>query len=365
MPLIKEIIEVIEAFAPPAYQEEYDNAALLTGNPLTQCTGALLTLDCTEEVVEEAVQKNCELIIAHHPVIFKGLKKLTGSNYVERTIIKAIQKGIAIYACHTNLDNVQAGVNFKIAQKLGLTGTRILAPKSGLLKRLETYVPEGHEDKVREALFNAGAGNVGNYDQCSFNLEGTGTFRGNENTNPFLGESGKLSREKETKIECIFDSFKAHQVLRALFSAHPYEEVAYAVFEMQNSHSMVGSGLIGYFETALSEHDFLNHLKSVFNLKVLKHTALTGKKIQTVALCGGSGQFLLKNAISSNADAYVSADFKYHEYFDAEGKLLLADIGHFESEQFTPEIFYEIIQKKFPKFAIHLSKTNTNPVNYF
>jgi dinuclear metal center YbgI/SA1388 family protein len=365
MPLIKEIIAVIESFAPPAFQEDYDNAALLTGNLKTDCEAVLLTLDCTEEVIEEAIQKNCNLIIAHHPVIFKGLKKLTGSNYVERTIIKAIQSGIAVYACHTNLDNVQLGVNHKIAQKLGLMNTQVLAPKTGLLRRLETYVPAGYEDKVREALFNAGAGNVGNYDQCSFNLEGTGTFRGNEHTHPFLGESGKLSREKETKIECIFEAYKMNQVLNALFEAHPYEEVAYAVFHPQNHHRQVGSGLIGHFEEGMSEQAFLNHLKVVFGLKVLKHTSLTGKKIQKVALCGGSGQFLLKNAISSKADAYVSADFKYHEYFDAEGKLLLADIGHFESEQFTPEIFYEIIQKKFPKFAIHLSKTNTNPVNYF
>jgi dinuclear metal center YbgI/SA1388 family protein len=365
MPFIQQIVEVIEEFAPVSYQEDYDNAGLLTGNSKADCTGVLLSLDCTEAVIDEAIEAGSNLIVCHHPIIFKGLKRLTGSNYVERTIIKAIQNNIAIYACHTNLDNVMEGVNAKIAEKLGLQNTSILSPKGGLLNRLETYVPVGHEDKVRKALFEAGAGHVGNYDLCSFNLEGTGTFRGNENTNPFLGEAGTLSKEKEIKIECIFERYKSGRVLKALFAAHPYEEVAYAVFSMQNINNQVGSGIIGTFSEPFTEQEFLSHLKAVFNLKALKHTTLTGKPIQRVALCGGSGQFLLKHAISSKADAYISADFKYHEYFDAEGKILIADIGHFESEQFTPEIFYEIIQKKFPKFAIRLSKTNTNPVNYF
>lgn len=365
MPSIQHIVTAIETFAPLSYQEEYDNAGLLSGNHTDECTGALLTLDCTEAVIEEAIQQGCNLIIAHHPLIFKGIKKLTGSNYVERTLLKAIRNNIAIYACHTNLDNVSEGVNAKIAEKIGLKNIHVLSYKTGLLRRLETYVPIGHEEKVRAALFDAGAGNVGNYDMCSFTLEGSGTFRANENANPFLGETGKLSKEKEVKIECLFEAYKSNAVLQALFQAHPYEEVAYSVFVMQNANNQVGSGLVGDLKPAMTETEFLAHLKQVFHLKVVKHTALRSKKIEKVALCGGSGQFLLKNAIVSKADVYISSDFKYHEYFDAEGKILIADIGHYESEQFTPELFYEIIQKKFPKFAIRLSKTNTNPVNYF
>lgn len=365
MPTIKEITNAIEAFAPLNLQEDYDNAGLLTGSGSAECKGVLLSLDCTEAVVEEAIQANCNLIIAHHPIIFKGLKKINGSNYIERTVIKAIQNNIAIYACHTNIDNVIDGVNAKIAEKLGLVNLKILAPKTGLLRKLVVFVPSSHADQLREAICNAGAGNIGNYDSCTFNINGTGTFKGNDKTNPFIGEPNKLSIEPEVRIETIFEVQNQSKLLQALLANHPYEEVAYDIYPLNNAHLKIGSGMIGEFENALSEIDFLNKLKQVFGLKYLKHTNLTGKTIKKVALCGGSGQFLLKHAINSQADSYISGDFKYHEFFDAEGKILVADIGHYESEQFTPEIFYEIIQNKFPKFALRLSKTNTNPVNYF
>lgn len=365
MPQIIEIISLIEAFAPLNLQEDYDNAGLITGNHQTECTGALLSLDCIEATIDEAILANCNLIIAHHPIIFKGLKRLNGSNYVERTIIKAIQNNISIYACHTNLDNVIDGVNAKIAQKIGLKNLRILAPKSGLLRKLVVFVPQTHANQVREAIFNSGAGNIGNYYSCSFNINGTGTFKGNDQTNPFIGEPNKLSEEPEVRIETIFEVQNHTKIIQAMIAAHPYEEVAYDIYPLQNTHSQIGSGMIGELENEMFETDFLDHIKSCFNLKVLKHTPLLNKKVKKVAFCGGSGQFLLKNAISSNADVYISGDFKYHEFFDADCKIVAIDIGHYESEQFTPEIFYEIIRKKFPKFAIHLSKTNTNPVNYF
>jgi dinuclear metal center YbgI/SA1388 family protein len=365
MPQIKDITNAIEAFAPLNLQEDYDNAGLITGNALTDCTGALLSLDCTEEIIDEAISSKCNLIVAHHPIIFKGLKRLNGTNYVERTIIKAIQNNIAIYACHTNLDNVIDGVNAKIAEKIGLKNLRILAPKTGLLRKLIVFVPESHATPVREAIFNAGAGNIGNYDNCSFNINGIGTFKGNDQTNPFIGEPNKLSTEPEVRIETIFEVQDQVKIIQAMIAAHPYEEVAYDIYPLQNTHSQIGSGVIGELDNEMTETEFLTHIKSCFNLKTLKHTPLLNKKVKKVALCGGSGQFLLKNAISSKADTYISADFKYHEFFDADGKIVAIDIGHYESEQFTPEIFYEIITKKFPKFAIHLSKTNTNPVNYF
>lgn len=363
--LIKQIIEEIEFYAPLTYQEDYDNSGLLTGDGHKEATGALLALDCTEEVVEEAIQKNCNLIIAHHPVIFSGLKKLVGKTYVERTIIKAIKNDIAIYACHTNLDNVKQGVNHKIAQKLGLTNLHVLAPKAGQFQKIVTYVPETHHQTVLDALFDAGAGAIGNYDNCSFNVEGTGTFKGNDQSRPFLGKVNELSKEKEIRLETIFEVQKQSTVIKALLLAHPYEEVAYDIYNLDKKHPGIGSGMWGEFKEARKEEDFLNHVKKTFQLPVLKHTRFPGKMIKKVAFCGGSGRFLLKNAIDSGAEAYITSDLKYHEYFEAENKLLLIDIGHFESEQFTPEIFYEIIKKKFATFAIHLSKINTNPINYF
>ncbi len=363
--LLKTIITEIEKFAPLAYQESYDNCGLLTGHKEQEVTGAILCLDCIEALVDEAIQKNCNLIIAHHPIIFSGLKKLNGTNYIERTIIKAIQNNIAIYACHTNLDNVKLGVNKKIADKLGLINQQILSPKKSLLKKLVTFVPPTHLEIVRESLFNAGAGNIGNYDSCSFNLEGTGSFRGNENSNPFIGEKGKLSLEKETRLELIFETVNEATIISALKQNHPYEEVAYDIYQLENTYQNIGSGMVGELEKPISETEFLENLKSIFKVKVIKHTALTNKRIKKVALCGGSGSFLLKNAINSKSDIYISSDFKYHEFFDAENQILVADIGHYESEQFTPEIFYEIISNKFPTFASYLTETNTNPVNYF
>jgi dinuclear metal center YbgI/SA1388 family protein len=363
--ILKNIITEIEKFAPLSYQESYDNCGLLTGHNEQELTGAILCLDCTEAVVEEAIQKKCNLIIAHHPIIFGGLKKLNGKNYVERTVIKAIQNNIAIYACHTNLDNVKLGVNKKIANKLGLINTQILAPKKSLLKKLVTFVPVTHLAQVQESLFNAGAGNIGNYDSCSFVLEGTGSFRGNEDSNPFIGEKGKLSLEKENRLEVIFETIYESQIISALKQNHPYEEVAYDIYQLENTYQNIGSGMIGELETPLSELEFLERLKSVFMLKLIKYTPLLNKSIKKVALCGGSGSFLLKNAINSKSDIYISSDFKYHEFFDAENQILIADIGHYESEQFTPEIFYEIISNKFPTFASYLTETNTNPVNYF
>jgi dinuclear metal center YbgI/SA1388 family protein len=362
---IEEILTALESFAPLSFQEDYDNCGLLTGNRSDLATGALLTLDCTEQIVDEAIQTNCNLIIAHHPIIFSGLKKITGANYIERTIIKAIRNNVAIYACHTNLDNVRHGVNKKIADKLGLEAPAILLPKENLLRKIVTFVPQSHHQHVQQALFTSGAGHIGNYESCSFNLEGTGTFKGNSDTTPFIGKPGELSTEKEIRLETIFEVQNQSKLLAALLKAHPYEEVAYDIYTLSNHHSYVGSGMIGELKEAMTENDFLNHVKKTFRVPTIKHTKKLEKKIKRVAICGGSGRFLLKNAIRSGADAFITSDFKYHEFFDAEDKLLLVDTGHYESEQFTPEIFYEIIQKKFSTFAIHLSKINTNPINYF
>ena len=362
---IQEIIHHLEQFAPLMYQEPYDNSGLLVGDRNTDITGVLLCLDCTEKIVEETMGCGCNLIIAHHPIIFSGLKKLTGSDYVQRTVIKAIQNNIAIYACHTNLDNVYAGVNLKISQKLELKNTRILSVKNNTLNKLVTFVPLSHLHEVQKALFAAGAGHIGNYDSCGFTVKGTGTFKGNSSSQPFTGKPNELSEVDEIRLETVFEPSVELEVVNALKKSHPYEEVAYDILPLNNSNPGIGSGMAGVLENETGEDDFILRVKKVFGSKVIRHTAKTGKKIKSVAVCGGSGRFLLPKAIEQRADVFITSDFKYHDFFDVDGKLLLLDIGHYESEQFTVEIFYDLILKKNPTFAVHLSKINTNPINWF
>jgi dinuclear metal center YbgI/SA1388 family protein len=362
---IKEIISAIEIFAAPELQEDYDNAGLLTGNYSWECTGALCALDVTVAIVKEATEKNCNLIIAHHPIVFKGLKRINGSNYVEQVIIEAIKADIAIYAAHTNLDNVLLGVNNKMAEKLSLKNTRILQPKYKVLRRLITFAPADQAEGVRKALFAAGAGHIGKYSECSFNSEGTGTFKAGENANPYVGEVGEQHQEKETKIEIVYPFYLEVQIVKALEDAHPYEEVAYDIFTMDNVHWGIGAGLLGELDTQMSEAPFLTKLKEAFGLKVIRHTAFTGKPVKKVAVCGGAGSFLIRKAIQSDADVYVTADVKYHEFFDAEGRIVLADIGHYESEQATVDLLHDLLVEKFPTFAVLKTAVNTNPVEYF
>ena len=363
---VKDITNAMEQFAPLVYQESYDNCGLQVGDATAEVTGVMLTLDVTEDVLEEALNRNCNMIVAHHPVIFSGLKKITGRNYVERIVQKAIKNDIAIYAAHTNVDNIYNGVNAKIAEKLGLINTSILTPKTNTLSKLYTYAPADVADKVREAMFAAGAGSIGKYKECSFNTPGTGSFRPGEGTNPAIGEAGG-QREwvNEVKIEVLVEKHKESAVLSALFAAHSYEEVAYELIPLPNTNQEVGSGMVGTLPSAMDETAFLALLRKEMKADGIRHTALMGKKIERVALCGGSGSFLLNDAIKAKADIFVTADFKYHQFFDAEGRIIIADIGHFETEQFTPEIFEMVLKKKFPNFAILLSNVLTNPVKYF
>ena len=362
---IVDIIRVLETIAPLTLQENYDNAGLLTGRPEWECTGIICSLDSTEEVIVEAKKRGCNLIVAHHPIIFGGLKQITGNTYVERTIITAIKNDIAIYAIHTNLDNILEGVNGRIADKLGLINLQILQAKQGQLMKLFTFAPVLEAEKIRLALFEAGAGNIGEYSEVSFISEGLGRFKGSQKTNPFVGQPGKFHEEKEAKIEVIFPAYVKNQILRALFLAHPYEEVAYDLVSLANDYQSFGSGLVGELPEEMEETGFFHMLKTSFQLKAIRHTPFLGKKIRKVAVCGGSGSFLTRKAISSGADVYISSDIKYHEFFDADNRILLADIGHWESEQFTSELLIEILQAKFPTFAVLKSEVNTNPVNYF
>ena len=362
---IKEIIGHLEEIAPLSLQESYDNAGLIIGEYDREINQALICLDITEATIDEAIHNNCGLIISHHPIIFKGLKKLNSSNLVERIVVKAIKNNIAIYAFHTNLDNVIDGVNAKIAEKLKLKEFKILQNRKGLLRKLVTFCPVEQAANVREALFNAGAGNIGNYDSCSFSAEGKGSFRANEKASPFVGEKNTLHFEQEERIETVYPAYKESAVLKNLFISHPYEEVAFDIYPLENEFSNVGSGIVGELENEVEEKDFLKILKDVFNADGIRYTEFLNKKIKKVAVCGGSGSFLIQSAKREGADVFVSADIKYHDFFEADGNILLADIGHYESEQFTKELIYDILTKKIPTFALRISEKETNPVKYF
>jgi len=362
--IVQDVINHLEELAPLSYAEDFDNVGLLVGNKNNEVKGILVTLDTLETVVDEAIEKNCNLIVSFHPIIFKGLKTFTGKTYVERVVMKAIKNDISIFAIHTALDNALQGVNDKICEKLGLVNRQILIPQVGTIKKLTTYIPEDKAEKLREALFNAGAGAIGNYNNCSFNVNGIGTFNGNENSNPTIGEKDITQHEEEIKLTVTFQKHLESKILQTLFKNHPYEEVAYEVTTLENKNQHIGMGMIGEFENAMTETSFLEHLKSKMQTKCVRHSSLLDKPIKKVAVLGGSGSFAINAAKYSGADAYVTADLKYHDFFTAENKLLLADIGHYESEQYTKNLLVAYLTKKIPNFAIVLSNTNTNPVKY-
>lgn len=362
---IGEITQTLAEFAPPAFRESYDNIGLLVGNAQLACTGVLCTLDVTGAVIKEAIERRCNLVVTHHPVIFKGLQKITGSNDSERAIILAIQKNIAIYAIHTNIDNVLHGVNGILARKLGLIKTQVLLPKANTLCKLHTFAPTAYAEKIKNALFEAGAGKIGAYSECSFSTSGTGTFKAGAETHPFVGTIGQRHLEAEEKIEVIFPAVLQQGIVAALLQAHPYEEVAYDIVPLLNTFHQVGSGITGQMPHPTEETAFLEKLKHELKAPVIKHTRLLGKPIQKVAICGGAGSFLIRQAIASGADIFITADVKYHEFFEVNDALILADVGHWESEQFTIELLEAVLQTKFPTFAVLKSKVSTNPIHYF
>lgn len=361
---IKEILAVLEEMAPLAYAEDFDNVGLLVGNAETETTGVLVCHDALEGVIEEALAKNCNLVVCFHPILFSGIKKITGKNYVERAILKAIKNDIAIYAVHTALDNHSAGVNKIFCDALGLTNTKVLIPKQNFIQKLTTYTVPENAAKVLQALFSAGAGTIGNYDNCSYMSNGTGTFRGNHDSHPVIGERNELVETAEIKIEVTFEKHLQSRVLKALFENHIYEEVAYEIYDLQNQHQNIGLGMIGELASEMDEKDFLFFVKDKMIANGIRHSAYTGKKIKKVAVLGGSGSFAIKNAIQAGADAFLTADLKYHQFYEAENRLLLADIGHFESERYTKNYIVDYLRKKILNFAIILSEENTNPVKY-
>ncbi len=361
---IKDIIREIEQFAPRPLQEEWDNAGVQVGDASQLATGALLCLDVTEEVVEEAIERECNLIISHHPLAFKPFKSLTGATYIERCMMKACRHDLVIYAAHTNLDNAPGGVNHQLAELLGLQNVRVLSPQKDALLKLVTFVPTAYADLVRNALFNAGAGSIGNYDSCSYTIYGEGTYRAGEGAHPFRGEIGEMHTEEEVRVETILPAYRKAAVTRALLSVHPYEEPAFDFYPLKNTWDQVGSGVVGELPASEDEFMFLQRVKEQLDVSCVKHSALTGKQIREVALCGGNGAFLIREAIAYGADAFITGEAKYNDFYDVEDRILLAVIGHYESEVCTKDIFYKIISEKFPTFAVHFSNVNSNPVKY-
>ena len=361
---IKEIISVLEEMAPLAYAEDFDNVGLLVGDQETEATGVLVCHDALENVIEEAITKKCNLVVCFHPILFSGLKKITGKNYVERAVIKAIKNDIAIYAVHTALDNHQEGVNKIFCDTLGLINTKVLIPKHNFIRKLVTYTIPENTEEVRNALFDAGAGTIGNYENCSFNSKGIGTYMGNEHSNPQIGERFEFVQGDEIKIEVTFEKHLENKILKALFKSHAYEEVAYEIYELQNQHQNIGLGMIGELETPMEAEACLHFAKEKMQCGGIRHSDFTGKKIKKVAVLGGAGSFAIKNAIQAGVDAFLTADLKYHQYYEAENQLLLADIGHFESERYTKNYIVDFLRKKILNFAIILSEENTNPVKY-
>lgn len=361
---IKDILIVLDEMAPLAYAEDFDNVGLLVGDQNTQTTGILVCHDALESVIDEAIAKQCNLVVCFHPILFSGLKKITGKNYVERAIIKAIKNDIAIYAVHTALDNHQEGVNKIFCSALGLTNTKILIPKQNFIRKLTAFTTLDNAEKLREALFEAGAGKIGNYENCSFNTNGIGTYKGTQNSNPVIGERFEFVQAEEIKIEVTFEKYLESKILKALFNNHIYEEVAYEIYELENNHQNIGLGMIGEFEEPMDEKDFLMLVKGKMIADGIRHSAFTNKKIKKVAVLGGSGSYAIKNAIMAGADAFLTADLKYHQFYEAENSLLLADIGHFESERYTKNYIVDYLRKKILNFAIILSEENTNPVKY-
>jgi dinuclear metal center YbgI/SA1388 family protein len=362
---LKDLCSFLDSAIPLSFQEGYDNSGLQVGLPEREVKSALICVDVTDGVLDEAGNAGCDIIISHHPLIFTPLKRLSGNTLTERLLLKAVKQDVAIYSAHTNLDVIGNGVSWKMAGKLGLKNVKTLSPLKNRLFKLVLYVPENHLDKVRDTVFKAGAGVIGNYDYCSFTTQGTGGFRGGERTSPFVGEKGKIHYEKEIRFETIIFSHLKDKVIKALLEAHPYEEVAYDIYPLENDNIDIGFGCAGDLPEPAEEKEFLTTLRSLFSAKGIRYSKLTGKMIKKVALCGGAGGQLINDALASGSDAYITADVRYHNFFDGGNRMIIIDIGHYESEKFAVEILYDLIIKKFPTFALRFSEINTNPVNYF
>jgi dinuclear metal center YbgI/SA1388 family protein len=362
--VVAELLKKIEEIIYPSWQEHYDNAGFQIGNPTDELTGVVVSLDVTFDVLNFAVQEGANLIISHHPMFFHPLKNILLDNERGKLVAYCIENKLNIYSIHTNLDKSALGINYSIAEELGLKNIETLAPEKGYLKKLVTFCPHEFADKVRDAIFQAGAGVIGNYDSCSYNVEGYGTFKGNEQTNPFVGEKGKLHKEPETRIETIFPAEKEAKVIEALLTSHPYEEVAYDIYSLDNIWPQVGLGAVGYLFQPMPLDVFLQEVKRIFEVPFVKYSKGFQTEIKRVAVCGGTGISLLSRAVASGADVFITSDIKYHDFQQAYGKIHLIDVGHYEMEMLGMKKIYEYIFKLLHNFAKVKLYRNQNIVQY-
>lgn len=362
---LAELTKKLDTIFTTQQAEDFDNVGLICGNPLREVRRILVCHDALETVIDEAIEKDCQLVIAFHPIIFKGMKRISGRNYVEKSVLKALENKIGIYAVHTALDNDYFGVNDGICSALGLEKTSILLPKKDHLHQVQFFVPKSSTQAVKEAVFKAGAGTIGLYDECSFSVQGTGSFRPLEGADPHIGNTNERTHVAEDMVTVICENYKTQGVIKALKSVHPYEEVAFQVIRLENEHPLVGLGKYGDLPEALSFEDFLEKIKKVFRLKMIRHSHFSRSTIRRIGVLGGSGSSGIQAAMDRGCDAYLTSDLKYHDFFIPEGNMLLCDLGHFESEQFVVSQIITRLSEKIPNFVVLKSEVNTNPINYF
>lgn len=362
---LRTLLACIEQWAPFSWQESYDNAGLILGDPDRNVTEALVCFDVTPEVVDEAVRIGAGLIVSHHPAIFKGIKRINPASRLGYMIKQSLCHDIAWCALHTNLDNTLNGVNSYLCEQLGLKDVQPLAPLQDIYGKLQVYVPEAYAEKLRQALAEAGCGAGARYDACSYSSRGEGRFRAGSQAHPFSGQIGELHCEAECKIECLYPLHKTRQVLDVLRTNHPYEEPAFDLLPLRNEATGQGAGAIGNLQESMQETELLDKLKELTGTHCIRHSGFRGRKIRRIALCGGSGGSFIGNACARQADAYITGDLKYHDFADAGSGTWLVDIGHFESEKFAMELIFRFIRKNFPNFAVSISEQARNPVSFY
>lgn len=361
---ISEITGAIEKYAPLWLQEEWDNAGLQVGDTDREATGAVLCVDATEAIVDEAIDRGVNLVISHHPLLFRGLKRITGRTATERIVAKALKHDIAIYSAHTNMDSAPGGVSWATGRRAGLTAMRTLVPQQGRLMKLAVFVPSAYSNAVSEALWNAGAGRMGNYDRCAYMTDGRGTYRPLPGADPAIGTVGQSHTEAETRIEVVFPTAISGRVVQAMLKAHPYEEPAFDLIPLANDITSAGLGVIGSLKTPMPASEYIAWVKQALGIGAIPYAGDARRMVHRVALCGGAGAEFIGNAIAAGADLYMCGDLKYHDFTTHADSIVLADIGHYESEQCTKEIFYDIIQKNFPNFATYYAEEDKNPISY-
>lgn len=368
--IVKELIKYLEDWAPPGAAWEKDNVGLLVGSGDEKIENIFLSLELTGEVLEQALKKNCNFIFTHHPLIFNPVKNLdVNKNPNSKLIYKLIKNDINLFSAHTNLDFTKDGVSFTLAKKLKLNKITFLKNEESNQFKVVVFLPETNLDEVASAMFNQGAGIIGEYNNCSFRTNGIGTFKGSANSNPFIGKKENFEKANEVRLEVLVDSWKLNKVINAMLKSHPYEEPAYDIYPLRNKNVNYGAGAIGELDNEMNVNEFLKHVEKSLLLSNFRFVNGNKRRIKKVAVCGGSGSELLNDAISKNADVFITADIKYHTFHDAKNKILLIDAGHYETEvvilKIVEEKIKKLIKEKKENIKVYKYSSSTNPVKFY